>query len=117
MNMNILLKHLICFLIRKTAVTTNHDRHIPAVSLTYELNNCTDPVNIIGPMVGMGAAFSEQYVYQERPPAYMKGLKTSLALVGNFIAFAFNRIIVIQHHGIGSQFYDPWFGDMKPPNK
>jgi hypothetical protein len=68
-------------------------------------------------MVGMGTTFSEQYVYQERPPAYMKGLKTFLTLVGNFIAFAFNRIIVIQHHGICSQFYDSWSGDMKPPNK
>ncbi len=53
-----MLKHIEGFLIEKTAITAKHDRDIRGISPPYKLNNCSNPVNIIGPMIGMSTAFS-----------------------------------------------------------
>jgi hypothetical protein len=109
-------------MIEKPAVHPDNDGHISTVFFPDFSHDMPDHLLCRAAMVGMFVTTAKDCVYDHPSPIHLERLEPFLFLVGGLYPVTKSSIIVVQDHGVKSQFndiriFDPQAPDEKPLQK
>lgn len=112
MDKKIIFKTFEGLLIGKSAVCVKNNGYFLWKSSPDKSYNVSNWINIIGSVIWMSTANSENHIDQVRTPANMQRLDAFLFLIGRLTTFPIFGVIVIHYHGIDSwnqylRFFNP----------